>query len=306
MVMKWTKLGVVFVTDNNHPWMLSHAANPVAEHLRDNVFRLYFSCRDAQSRSHISYADVELSPPFKVVRIADEPLLSPGEIGTFDDSGVSLSCIKQINGIKYLYYLGWNLGVTVPWRNSIGLAIYDPATHNFKRYSQAPILDRHAVDPYSVSYPFVLEDEGVYRMWYGSNLSWGKEQKDMAHLIKYAESDDAIHWKRDGTIALHFKDDSEYAMSRPCVLKENGLYKMWYSYRGQSYRIGYAESKDGIEWTRRDKDVGIDVSESGWDSEMIEYPFVFDHNGERFMIYNGNSYGKTGIGLARLEHSTGS
>ena len=93
-------------------------------------------------------------------------------------------------------------------------------------------------------------------------------------------------------------------MSRPCVLKENGLYKMWYSYRGQSYRIGYAESKDGFEWTRMDADVGIDVSESGWDSEMIEYPFVFDQNGERFMLYNGNSYGKTGIGLARLEHST--
>lgn len=304
MGMKWTKLGLVFATDNNHPWMVSHAANPVAEHLRDDVFRLYFSCRDAQSRSHISYAEVELTPPFRVVRIAEEPLLSPGEIGTFDDSGVSLSCIKEINGRKYIYYLGWNLGVTVPWRNSIGLAIYDPATETFQRYSQAPILDRHAVDPYSVSYPFVLEDEGIYRMWYGSNLSWGKEQKDMAHLIKYAESDDAIHWKRHGIIALHFKDDSEYAMSRPCVLKENGLYKMWYSYRGQRYRIGYAESEDGLEWTRRDADVGIHVSESGWDSEMIEYPFVFDQNGERFMLYNGNSYGKTGIGLARLEDST--
>lgn len=304
MGMKWTKLGLVFATDNNHPWMVSHAANPVAEHLRDDVFRLYFSCRDAQSRSHISYAEVELTPPFRVVRIAEEPLLSPGEIGTFDDSGVSVSCIKQINGRKYIYYLGWNLGVTVPWRNSIGLAIYDPATGTFQRYSQAPILDRHAVDPYSVSYPFVLEDEGIYRMWYGSNLSWGKEQKDMAHLIKYAESDDAIHWKRHGTVALQFKDDSEYAMSRPCVLKENGLYKMWYSYRGQSYRIGYAESEDGLKWTRRDAEVGIDVSESGWDSEMIEYPFVFDQNGERFMLYNGNSYGKTGIGLARLEHLT--
>ena len=281
--------------------MLTHAANPVAEHLDGNVFRVYFSCRDAQQRSHITCADIELQPPFRVVGIAEEPLLAPGEVGTFDDSGVSLSCIKQINGKKYLYYLGWNLGVTVPWRNSIGLAIYDPATSTFQRFSQAPLLDRHDVDPFSISYPFVLEDEGVFRMWYGSNLRWGKEQKDMAHLIKYAESDDALHWRRNGIIALQFKNDGEYAMSRPCVIKEDGVYKMWYSYRGHSYRIGYAESTDGIEWVRKDEEVGIDVSESGWDSEMVEYPFVFDHDGKRFMLYNGNEYGRTGIGLAVLD-----
>jgi hypothetical protein len=89
-------------------------------------------------------------------------------------------------------------------------------------------------------------------------------------------------------------------MSKPCVIQENNMYKMWYSYRGQSYRIGYAESDDGIHWIRTDEKVGIDVSDSGWDSEMIEYPCVFDHKGERYMLYNGNGYGKTGFGLAIL------
>lgn len=299
--MKWTKLGRIFETDNNHPWMVSHAANPVAELLSDDVFRIYFSCRDAGSRSHISYADIELKPPFSVLGIADEPLLSPGEIGTFDDSGVTLSCIKQIKGRKYLYYLGWNLGVTVRWRNSIGLAIYDPPTKTFQRCSKAPLLDRNDADPYSISYPFVLEDAGIYRMWYGSNLRWGRDQQDMAHVVKYAESDDALQWNRQGIIALDFKDESEYALSRPCVLKERGMYRMWYSYRGRSYRIGYAESRDGINWTRKDQEAGIDVSEAGWDSEMIEYPYVFDHQGLRYLLYNGNGYGKSGIGLAVLD-----
>jgi hypothetical protein len=76
---------------------------------------------------------------------------------------------------------------------------------------------------------------------------------------------------------------------------------MWYSYRGESYRIGYAESHDGIQWTRRDEEAGIEVSDGGWDSEMICYPCVFDHEGQRYMLYNGNGYGKTGIGLAVLE-----
>jgi|ERR1051326_345114 hypothetical protein len=299
--MKWTKLGILFRTENNHPWMLTHAANPAAEHLHDNIFRLYFSCRDSDSRSYIAYADVDLGPPFVVLKVADHPLLAPGEIGTFDDSGVSFSCLTQIGGRKYLYYLGWNLGVTVPWRNSIGLAVYDPKTQTFERHGKAPLLDRSEADPYSISYPFILEDNGIYRMWYGSNLSWGREHNAMAHVIKYAESVDALHWTRKGIIALTFKDASEYALSRPCVIKEHGQFKMWYSYRGETYRIGYAESADGISWTRKDEEVGIDVSVSGWDSEMIEYPFVFEHKGERYMLYNGNNYGKTGIGLAVLD-----
>jgi hypothetical protein len=300
MAMKWSKQGLLFTIDNNHPWMVSHAANPVAEHISENAFRIYFSCRDANSRAHIAYADIDLGPPIKLLKIADEPLLAPGEVGTFDDSGVSLASINEIRGQKHLYYVGWNLGVTVPWRNSIGLAVYNPDERRFERRSNAPLLDRNDVDPYSISYPFVLEDGDIYRMWYGSNLKWGKDQQDVSHVIKYAESDDGLGWRREGVIALNFKDQSEFALSRPCVIKEDDLYRMWYSYRGQSYRIGYAESADALMWVRKDEEVGIDVSDSGWDSEMIEYPFVFDHRGARYMLYNGNDYGKSGVGLAVL------
>ena len=87
---------------------------------------------------------------------------------------------------------------------------------------------------------------------------------------------------------------------------------MWYCFRGsvnyrtdkaQSYRIGYAESKDGIEWTRKDDEVGIERSESGWDSVMMEYPFVYEHKGEKYLLYNGNGFGETGIGFAVLKEN---
>lgn len=299
--MSWRKLGRLFCPEQQYPWMQTHAANTVAEHLYDDIFRIYFSCRDEQNRAHISFVEMDINAPFRILNISQNPVLGPGETGTFDDSGVSLSCIKNIRGKKYMYYLGWNLGVTVPWRNSIGLAIFNEQNQQFERYSQAPLLDRNHVDPFSISYPYVLEDDGIYRMWYGSNLKWGNTQQEMAHLIKYAESKDAIHWERKGHIALHFKDDSEYAMSRPFVIKENGVYKMWYSYRGESYRIGYAESTDALQWVRKDEEVGIGVSESGWDSDTVEYPFIFDHKDQRHMLYNGNSYGKTGFGMAILE-----
>lgn len=75
---------------------------------------------------------------------------------------------------------------------------------------------------------------------------------------------------------------------------------MWYSYRGgmNTYRIGYAESGDGINWERTDGNVGIDISPDGFDSKMIEYPFVFSHNEQHYMLFNGNEYGQTGFGLA--------
>ncbi len=299
--MKWTKLGQVFNPSGEYPWMQSHAANTVAEYLEGDLFRIYFSCRDDQNRAHIAYVVIEMNPPFPVMEIASEPVLSPGEPGTFDDSGVSLACIRIIGGQKFLYYLGWNLGVTVPFRNSIGLAMLDKETGTYVRHSQAPLLGLNHVDPFCISYPFVLEDGGIYRMWYGSNLKWGAAMEDMDHLLKYAESTDGLEWKREGKIAINFKDSSEYALSRPFVMKENGVYRMWYSYRGAAYRIGYAEAENGIEWERMDDKAGISVSDAGWDSESVEYPFIFDHKGQKYMLYNGNRYGLTGFGLAVLE-----
>lgn len=300
--MKWHKLGQVFTPNNHYPWLAGYAANPVAVHQQDSLFRIYFSCRDKANRSHIGFVDVDLEPSPRVLAISDTPILTPGELGAFDDSGTSLACITLIKGQIFLYYIGWNLGVTVPWRNSIGLAIYNPEVGFFERYSPAPIMDRHRVDPYSLSYPFVLEDERLYRMWYGSNLSWGAEVEDMTHLIKYAESTDGVTWYREGHIAIPFKTEDEYAISRPFVLKEAGRYKMWYSYRRrkQTYRIGYAESIDGMQWERMDKQAGLDVSKTGWDADMICYPFIFDYGEKRYLLYNGNGYGKTGFGLAVL------
>ena len=83
------------------------------------------------------------------------------------------------------------------------------------------------------------------------------------------------------------------------------MYKMWYSYREcrniETYRIGYAESYDGLTWQRLDHEAGIDVSENAWDGQMIEYPCVIDYQGERYMLYNGNQNGKTGFGMAVLQ-----
>jgi len=78
---------------------------------------------------------------------------------------------------------------------------------------------------------------------------------------------------------------------------------MWFAYKGDikqgiGYRLGYAESIDGIKWERMDRCVGITVSEDGWDSDMIEYAAVVPYKNKYYMFYNGNNYGEFGIGLA--------
>jgi hypothetical protein len=309
-IMKWKKIKHLFAPNNEYPWMHSHAANPFVEILPNDKWLIYFTSRNKENQSHISALIISPKDDFKVETICPRPLVSPGELGLFDDSGTSMGFLLEIQNQKYLYYLGWNLKVTVPWLNTIGLAISTSISNDgfpiFQKYSLAPLLDRSNEDPFSISYPSILYENGIYKMWYGSNLSWGKSEKDMKHVFKYAESLDGLRWKRTNQIVLNHIYENEYALSKPYVLKDKNIYRMWYSYRGRNniktYRIGYAESFDGFQWIRKDDDVGIDVSKTGWDSEMICYPFVFDYKGNRYMLYNGNAYGLTGFGLAILEY----
>ena len=302
MQQKWKKLGLIFSPQVHSPWMISHSSNPTALQLKDSVYRIYFGCRDKSDRGSIASFDLDLNSlqdPDKPQNLSQKPVLGPGTTGGFDDSGLSMgAAVENEDGSRFLYYIGWNLGVTVPWRNSIGLAVAQPGEETFERFSRAPLLDRSDEDPYSMSYPWILKVESdKWLMYYGSNLSWGKTEKDMQHVLKVATSSDGIVWKRDRHTAVGLQGD-EVGLSRPCVIKDKDMFRMWYSYRAGAYKIGYAESSDGLNWTRMDDKVGIDVSSEGWDSKSISYACVFDYAGKRYMLYNGNDYGRSGIGLA--------
>jgi hypothetical protein len=302
--MKWQKLGLLFCPSGETPWMQSHAAVPIAESLGDELFKIYFSSRDEFNRSYTGYTIIDITRPNQILELSTIPVLAPGKLGEFDDSGAMATWLTSYQNKSYLYYIGWNLGVTVPFRNSIGLSI-STQSDGFVRYAKGPIVDRSLHEPHFCASCCVIFDDEMWRMWYLSCVGWRVRHGKPEHSyhIKYAESSDGISWKRDGLVAINFIDDKEYAISRPSVIRDSEMWKMWYSYRGDAYKIGYAESYDGIKWERLDAQVGISVSSTGWDSEMIEYPFVFDHKDQRYMLYNGNGYGKTGFGLAVLEQN---
>lgn len=296
--MRWKKLGRIFDPRQHEGWIASHASNGVAEHLRDDRFTVYFSSRDANNRSSIGYLVLDLNHPTQSLHVGEAPLLTPGAPGSFDQDGVTMGSVLTIDGVKHLYYLGWKLTETYPWANTIGLARYNEATSCFEKLG-SPVLGLSDIDPFSLSYPQVIREGAQYRMFYGSNLDWGTDGRSMNHVIRNAVSANGIDWQPIDTVCLDH-DEVDHAFSRPWVVKDDG-YKMWYAVRGDQYRIGYAESKDLTRWVRKDDQAGIFPSERGWDSEAVTYPCIFDHERRRYMLYNGNQYGKTGFGLAVLE-----
>jgi hypothetical protein len=279
-------------------WATTHAALPIAHAVADGRLRVYYSARDDRNRARIGAADVALGEEAEHL---DQPLLELGPLGAFDDNGVTGSCVVEAEGRRYLYYTGWSLGVTVPFYFSIGCAISEDGVGGFERVSNAPVLGRNDVDPFLTASPWVLVENGVWRMWYVSCVRWAVEDGRPKHwyLIRYAESSDGIEWRPTGRVCIDFSSPGEFAISRPCVVKDGGLYRMWFGARGDAYRIGYAESDDGLLWRRDDTRAGIDGTPGSWDGEMQEYPAVVDYAGERYLLYNGDGYGATGIGYAR-------
>jgi hypothetical protein len=290
------KLGLLVGGPPPVAWAATHASVPFAMPSGDRALRLLFSSRDAEGRSHVGQAAVDLERR-TVTGYSAEPLLSPGGLGAFDDHGAMASSLVQHGGEEYLFYIGWTLGVTVPFYTNVGCAVRAAGAEAFSRVSRAPVLARTAADPYFTTAPWVLIENGTWRMWYASATGWEPTHR---YHIRYAESEDGIRWRREGVVCVDYAEEDEFALTRPCVVNDGGVYRMWYSRRGGTYRIGYAESGDGITWTRKDDEAGIDVSPSGWDAEMIEYPCVVDA-GERFLFYNGNGYGETGVGWAVID-----
>ncbi|HYL72991.1 MAG TPA: hypothetical protein VEU96_02245 [Bryobacteraceae bacterium] len=302
--MKWIKHGILFQPPAGLTWMATHAAVPCVLETGD-LLRVYFTGRDTANRSRVGFFDFNPEEPARPVRVSTDAVLSPGSLGSFDDSGAMTSCVLRHQDSVYLYYIGWNLGRTVPFYNSVGLAISRDGGLSFEKASRGPILPRDDTDPYFTASSWVMVENDFWRMWYLSCCRWELDETGQPkhyYHIKYATSHDGIHWNKTGIVSIDFQSPEEYAISRPCVTKDaGGPYRMWYSYRGKRYRIGYAESADGVRWTRKDQLAGIEPSPSGWDSDMIEYPCVFRHGANTYMLYNGNGFGRTGIGLATLE-----
>ncbi len=310
------KCGLIYSPSSGLLAGWSHAQVPTSLLLSDGTIRVYFGARDSQNRTVPFYLELASFEQPQITQFCRSPVLPLGNLGCFDDCGVMPSCIVSAEDGLRLYYTGWNTSTSVPYRNAIGLAISDDGGRSFRRCFEGPILDRNALEPHFCATPFVLHDNSTWRMWYLSCTEWTYvgNRPEARYLIRYAESPDGINWLARGKIAIDYARPDE-AIARPWVIKDANGYHMWYSFRSiqdyrtcphNSYRLGYAASSDGLSWQRRDEEVYLPLSESGWDSEMVAYPAVVDIRGRRYLLYNGNGFGASGFGVAELVNASNS
>ncbi|WP_221307109.1 hypothetical protein [Paraburkholderia atlantica] len=302
--LRWEKQRMIFCPPETggHPKLRSHAANPLPLQLDGDVYRIFYSGRDEQNRSSVGAVDVDIVRR-EIVATHREPFLIHGPAGSFYAAGVSIGNCYVANGIRYMLFMGWQNPEGGHWRGDIGrVPVTDDLMLDESRVEM--LMGSDACDPVSLSYPWVMDAEGGgLQMWYGSTVTWNAGNGEMLHVFNYATSDDGDQWVRHGQVVPHQLGAAQ-AFSRPTVcLHPQGGYEMWFSYRsgsGTLYQIGYAKSADGKNWVLALDEVGIEPSPQGWDANMIEYPYVFDHKNERYMLYNGDRFGATGFGLAIL------
>lgn len=304
---KWRKFGLLYCPSesNRHPKLLSHAANPLPVKINEDIYRIYFSGRDIDNQSSVGAVDIDIVNR-KIIKEYHQPFFEHGLESSFYSAGISIGNCYQVNDLTYMLFMGWQNPKGGHWRGDIGRLIVMPDL-SLELESETPFMGSDSVDPISLSYPWVAKNErGDYSMWYGSTTLWNAGNNEMLHIINYASSSDGNNWNREG-LAVPYELGKAQAFSRPTIVGNlEAGFEMWFSFRsgsGEKYRIGYALSQDGKKWKLALDDAGIDVSLAGWDSDMIEYPFVFDHKDQRYMLYNGNGYGKSGFGLAILEHN---
>ena len=304
--MKWRKMGLVYAPDGRLAWAKKYAFPPTPYFLNDEVIRIYVAFCDERTVGRIGYVDIRAENPSEILHVSEQPVLDIGEPGTFDENGILPTSIVESDGQLFLYYVGYQLGMKLRYYQFEGLAISTDGGKSFTRAQRVPVTDRSDQELFHRTSAFVRRRDGVFQMWYVGGSDWtvvdGKPLP--VYDIRYLESADGINWPAAGRVCITYANIDEHAFGKPFVFEHDGRHRMLYSVRTRSkgYRIGYAESEDGLNWTRKDDEVGIDVSASGWDSQMIAYGCVVRHKDKVYMFYNGNNCGETGFGYAVLEH----
>tara|TARA_Y100000114_G_C11734064_1_gene315176 strand:- start:260 stop:1153 length:894 start_codon:yes stop_codon:yes gene_type:complete len=292
----WNKQGNIF---NKH-----HAQVPVVD-VYDSFFRIYYSTRiDGKSRP--MFIDVDKHNPKNVLSFPQKVSLDLGKPGSFDWAGVMPTDIITVDNIKYLYYIGWSLRQDVPYHNSLGLALSKDNGKTWEKYSKGPIFSTSYKEPGYIGTIDVLKENKSFKGYYLSCQEWIQDKvMEPIYDIKLATSKNGIDWEPTGKICIPLQQN-EGGISAARVVKIKNTYNMWFSVRDKtnyrtdfdnSYRIKLATSKDGISWIRHSHNE-IDISKKPWEDIMVCYPEVIKQDNKLHMFYNGNGFGKTGIGYA--------
>ena len=316
--MKWKKLGRIFdPTEHKLPNECVEFAQSPQALVFDDFVRIYFSTRQRDTTgkylSHVAF--IEIDKTFTHIRgISDRQVIGLGGLGCFDEHGIFPINVLRVDDRVFGYTTGWNRKVSVSADASIGLAISDDDGLTFQRIGDGPVLTSSLHEPFLVGDAFVARYGETFHMWYIHGTKWAtyddQGQPERVYKIAHAVSEDGVAWRKEGRQLISDKLNADECQALPTVIEVGGCHHMFFCFREafdfrhnpkNAYRIGHAYSADLKNWTRDDDSGGITVSEDGWDSEMQCYPHLFRCDGQVYLLYNGNQFGRFGFGLAVLE-----
>lgn len=302
--MEWEKKGLVYEAPFDGSWKDNSALTPTPFRLNKDTIRVYCGFRDPFGISRIGYVDINAENPEEIIKVSEEPVLDIGESGMFDDNGVILGEVFAIEDEIRMYYVGFQIVEKAKFLAFTGLAISHDNGESFKKVQKTPVLDRSKNSSLFNAIHSVIYENGMYRCWLGAGSGWleinGTDYP--SYNVKYSESVDGVSFPNHSVDCLSF-GKNEYRIGRPRVWKSNHLYQMMFTWGDKSgnYQMGYARSEDGIIWERDDEYLNFKPSEIGWDSTWSSYGAIIKSNKSEIMVYNGNSMGKEGFGLAILK-----
>jgi predicted GH43/DUF377 family glycosyl hydrolase len=226
------------------------------------------------------------------------PVVPTPDLDAWDAEGY-VNTMLVVDGTYHLFYQGHEHGSPLLRFYDIGHATSTDGT-NWVKDPANPVLTRGDAgewDEDGVVGAAVIHDGTGFRMWYGGSIGEGD-------AVGYATSPDGTTWTKHEANPVMGPGPAgafdDYGLWPGTVLFDGETYRMWYTgdHQGEDiyWQIGYAESDDGLSWTRHPTPV---VEPDGYWSGYVVYSPTVVFDGTTFrMWYAGHSGSWTSIGYA--------
>jgi len=235
--------------------------------------------------------------PTKWIRYAGNPVLSQGAGGSWESACIASHSVINDSGTFKMWYGG---STKAYMEEKVGYAT-SPDGKSWTKHASNPVLGfgpSGSWDSSQLSLPMVIKDGATYKMWYaGYNGTYWR--------IGYATSADGVAWTKyaqNPVMDVGVANSWDSKMVMPDTVRyEDGEYRMWYQGNdGSRWRFGYANSTDGINWTRYASNPIIQpgAGANDWDKSEVGQFSVVNASGTYQGWYAGNNGVNWCIGYA--------
>ncbi|MBM3436879.1 MAG: hypothetical protein FJY07_11755 [Bacteroidetes bacterium] len=243
--------------------------------------------------------------PLKFEGYEGNPILTPGEPGSWDDLKIALPYVVKHDSAFYLFYLGIN-NSGYP---ALGLAISDDG-YKFTKFEGNPILAPGGKGPeaYGIGAGVVIWQDSLWVMFYNASerAGWGPGAS-IGRATAKALTGPWIKDDQPVMIAGRMGEwDSEYIFPGSVIKLDDGSYRMYYSggadfYGSKNQFVGMAFSRDLKNWKKYNNPATVErpfaesdpVLKTGtkreWDNIQVWTPFVLKIHKSFEMYYSGVS-----------------